>query len=226
MKPNAKLTDLRLDTANLNRHTERGTYMTGKSIDKFGSRLAGILDAKNRVIDANLRTEKYAENGINDVMIIDADSNIPVYLRYNDLDLGDSDNPARELQLALHRSGIESFSIDAENLAAHLMEYESLADDWYFESELEDVLKSINLEIDFGIAGFEGDGNEDGINQNEGEQPLQPSHVRMLQIFLNTETFPKMMAMVEELHLFFDTSNTTDCVYKAVEYARDTLTRK
>lgn len=148
MKPNAKIKDITLDSANLNKHTERGTYMTRKSIDKFGSRLAGIVDANNRVIDANLRTETYADSGIDDIMIIDADPNIPVYLRYRDLDLTDSDNPARELQLALHQSAIHSYDVDAEMLYTHRMDNEQLTDDWMFESELIETLSSIGDELD------------------------------------------------------------------------------
>lgn len=149
MKPNAKITDVTLDSANLNKHTERGTYMTGKSIDKFqGSFGAGVLDANNIVLDANLRTELFAERGINDIIIIDAKPDTPIYIRYDVLDLTDSDNPARELQLALHQSAIHSYDVDAEMLYTHRMENEALTDDWMFESELIETLSSIGDELD------------------------------------------------------------------------------
>lgn len=149
-KPNATIKDLTLDTANINSHSKRGVDLTNRSIDKFKARGAGILDKHSNVVDANSRTELYADKGINDIMIIDADPNVPVYLRYNDLDLHDSDNQARELQLALHRTQKESWRENPEMLAIHVLEKEDIATDWYFPDELEELLEPLDVDIDLG----------------------------------------------------------------------------
>lgn len=48
----------------------------------------------------------------------------------------------------------------------------------------------------------------------EDEPP--PSSVRMVQLFLNTETFPEFMTMVECLNEVYKTNNPTDCVMEAM----------
>lgn len=42
------------------------------------------------------------------------------------------------------------------------------------------------------------------------------STVRMVQLFLNTETQPKFLAMIEKLHERYNTENTSDCVMSAL----------
>jgi hypothetical protein len=43
------------------------------------------------------------------------------------------------------------------------------------------------------------------------------SQVRMVQLFLNSETEPLFKKMVEKLQQIYGTSNLTDTVYKALE---------
>lgn len=136
------LSDIRPDVANLNQHSERGHAMTQVSIGKFGARLAGILDRKGRIIDGNLRHEVYADKGMEEIEIIDADPHKPVYLRFADLDLTDPNNPARELQVALHRSAVESWTVDAEALLAHMGEGLNVGD-WWGQDELDALLAEL-----------------------------------------------------------------------------------
>lgn len=137
-----KLSTLRTDAENINQHSERGRYMTEQSVRKFGARLAGVVDKHGVIIDGNERSEVYADVGLEDVVIIDADPTKPVFLRYGDLDLADPTNPARELQVALHRSAVESFAEDADALAAHLANGLDLSD-WYMPDELDALIADI-----------------------------------------------------------------------------------
>jgi ParB-like chromosome segregation protein Spo0J len=52
-----KLSDITPDDRNANAHTERGTYMLRRSIERFGFLEPGVLDANNRIIGGNNRTE-------------------------------------------------------------------------------------------------------------------------------------------------------------------------
>lgn len=52
-----KLSQIRQDELNANAHTERGTYMLRKSMERFGFLEPGVLDANNRIIGGNNRTE-------------------------------------------------------------------------------------------------------------------------------------------------------------------------
>lgn len=51
------------------------------------------------------------------------------------------------------------------------------------------------------------------------EEEFDTSHVKMVQLFLNTSNHPEFMAQIEELQKHFQTDNLTDTVLKAVEYA-------
>ena len=64
-----KLSQIRQDELNANAHTERGTYMLRKSMERFGFLEPGVLDANNRIIGGNNRTETAAD-------ILDADEAI------------------------------------------------------------------------------------------------------------------------------------------------------
>ena len=59
-----------------------------------------------------------------------------------------------------------------------------------------------------------GNDSEETYDYPEG---LEQSHVKMVQLFLNTDSEPKFREMELELRKFFDTDNVTDTVYKALE---------
>ena len=138
----ADLSEITQDPLNLNKHAERGSALTRKSIERFGARLAGVLDKHNRILDGNDRQIAFGEADLNEIEIIEASPDKPVYLRFNDLDLADPDNPARELQVALHRSAIESFSVDAENLLAAMAEGLDTSD-WFRQDEIDELLAGL-----------------------------------------------------------------------------------
>lgn len=52
-----------------------------------------------------------------------------------------------------------------------------------------------------------------------GAENAAPSHVRMVQLFLNADNHPPFMGMVKDLGGLFETSTVTDTVLKAVEDA-------
>lgn len=59
-----------------------------------------------------------------------------------------------------------------------------------------------------------GNDSEETFDYPEG---LEQSHVKMVQLFLNTDSEPKFREMELELRKFLDTDNVTDTVYKALE---------
>lgn len=62
----------------------------------------------------------------------------------------------------------------------------------------------------------EGDGDDSGGGDGFSDAP-PASNVRMMQLFLNTDTFPQVMKWIEFLNGEFSTSNPTDCVFKALK---------
>lgn len=210
-----RIDELKQDPANVNQHAERGSALTRKSIEKFGARLAGIVDRNGVIIDGNDRQIAYGEIDMNEVEVIEADPLKPVYLKFNDLDLADPNNPARELQVALHRSAVESWTVDAEALLAH-MQSGLEVDDWYRQKEIDELLSSVSLEFE-GAETVNGAGG--GYAGAVLEQPVGPSHVRQVQLFFNTETHPGFVRMTEALATYFGTTNITDTVMAVVDHA-------
>ena len=57
-----------------------------------------------------------------------------------------------------------------------------------------------------------------GMETNEANiEDFIPSQVRMIQLFLNSDSEPKFKAMIENLQEKYNTNNLTDTVYKAIE---------
>ena len=159
----AKLADLTPDPNNINAHSERGRFMTEASVRKFGARLPGVLDRNRKIIDGNERSEVYADVGLTDVQIIKADPSKPLFVQYDDLDLSDPANPARELQVALHRSAVTSFSEDVDALADALEQGLDVSA-WYRQDELDAIIDALNQPM------FEGD--DDSAGEDSEPEPL------------------------------------------------------
>lgn len=113
-----KLSELTPDLKNANRHTKRGDWMLEEAVGKHGSREAGTLDKHGSIVGGNLRQEIYGRLGLDEIQIVKADPKIPVFLQFDDLDLEDPANPAREIGLALNRIAQVSIDFDPDVLAA------------------------------------------------------------------------------------------------------------
>lgn len=137
------LSEITPDEENANRHTQRGEGIIRESIGKYGFAEAGTLDAKNKLIGGNLRTEAAADMGMKDAIIVDVDGTKPVYIRRNDLDLADSaDTKARELAYALNRVAQVSIDFDPEQILADIDAGVDLSR-MFFEEEMAEILKDI-----------------------------------------------------------------------------------
>lgn len=137
-----KVTDLIPDSANTNRHTERGTGMTRKSVQKFGPRKPLELDKNGVIIDGNSRQEIYVDVDIDSLEVIDAEPGKVYAVRYPDFDLSDPENPAREYQVAQARAAQLSLEFDPDMMVLH-DEQGVEFDDWFFDWEWEELLDDI-----------------------------------------------------------------------------------
>tara|TARA_B100001094_G_C18125339_1_gene769173 strand:+ start:620 stop:1216 length:597 start_codon:yes stop_codon:yes gene_type:complete len=93
-------------------------------------------------------------------------------------------------------------------------DWDLLANEW----EIQD-LKDWGLDIPKWEDKLEFDNDiEDTGDYDYPEDDLENSHVKMVQLFLTTETEPKFKQWELELRSDFDTDNLTDTIYKLVEY--------
>lgn len=129
----ATLDALTPDGRNPNRHSKRGREVLQKSVRKFASREAGTLDRHGNIVGGNNRAQVYAELGLDEITIVKADASRPVFIQYDDLDLTDPQNPARELSVALNRAAQLSIDFDPEVLAQLVDEGVELGE--YFDAD-------------------------------------------------------------------------------------------
>lgn len=132
-----RLADLLPDQRNANKHTERGTYMLRRSIERFGFAEAGTLDRHNKIIGGNHRTEAAADVlDADEAIIVEADGRTPIYIRRNDIDL---DTPeGRALAVALNRVAQVSIDFDPDVLGEDVAAGVDLGD-FFFDLELLDM---------------------------------------------------------------------------------------
>lgn len=122
------------------------------------------------------------------------------------------------------------FTSDTEKLEEILTQVEE--QDQALQRVIGDLAKQEKLFVktDLDMDAFGLTGNESNATQEStGTQTIQPaveiptSHVRMVQLFLNTTTQPQFLKWCETLSLQFGTENLSDTVFKALEYAHDQL---
>lgn len=87
----------------------------------------------------------------------------------------------------------------------------------------EDAFGELNLsELELPPLEISMDTKPPATEESEGQE--ETSHVRMVQLFLNSETFPVFQSMVEKLREVYGTENLTDTVMRAVHEAFDAST--
>lgn len=144
------LADITPDDRNPNKHTERGTYMLRHALERFGFLEPGVLDANNRIIGGNNRTEAAADIlDASSAIVIDIDGRTPVFVRRRDLDLTTPEG--REAAIALNRAAQVGIDFDAAMLADMLGDEVKLGD-WFHDDELERLLADAVAELDAALA--------------------------------------------------------------------------
>ena len=142
-----KLSQIRQDELNANAHTERGTYMLRKSMERFGFLEPGVLDANNRIIGGNNRTETAADIlDADEAIVIDIDGRTPVFVRRTDLDLTTPEG--REAAIALNRTAQVGIEFDPAALGQIIGAGVDVSD-WFHPIELEIV----GVDADIGARG-------------------------------------------------------------------------
>lgn len=118
-----KITELIPDDHNANIGTERGLGMLEKSIQRYGMGRSVLIDKNGKVIAGNKTTERAAELGVEDVIIVPTDGTKLVAVQRTDLDL-DTDEAARMLAYADNRVSEIDLSWNVEIVFDDATEYD------------------------------------------------------------------------------------------------------
>lgn len=98
MESKHTIKDLVFDDKNFNKGNPFGESLIEKSFDKFGAGRSILLDKNNRIIAGNKSTQKYAESGGENVIIIESDGKSLIAVKRTDIDLDSQEG--REFALA------------------------------------------------------------------------------------------------------------------------------
>lgn len=117
---------IKYDERNLNRHTEKGKQLVGKSIAELGAGRSVLADRNGKLIAGNLTTEEALARGVK-LIEIETEGDTLVVVKRKDLDLDSTtDNRARKLALADNSTAAVSLDWNWE-------EIQSVADDFGFD---------------------------------------------------------------------------------------------
>lgn len=206
------LQDLCPDPHNPNAGTARGRGMVEQSLRETGAGRSIVVDKHGTVIAGNKTLEAWAEvNGA--VEVVHTDGNTLVVVQRDDLDLGDTTGPARKLAYFDNRTGEIGLAWQMEQLAADLGAGLDLSGLWS-TAELEKLLTALPPL------------STDGLPDRDVGSPdvYEASHVRMVQLFLDTSTLPEFERYIHLLREEWEQENTTDTVMEALRRACAALT--
>ena len=133
-----KIADLLPDRRNANLHSERGTYMVSRSLEKLGAGRSILIDRDNEIIAGNLTAEQAASMGLEEVIIVPTDGKTLVAVQRMDMDLDDPTTAAREMAYADNRAAVVSIDFDPVIIAEDVGAGMDLGD-WWQDFELEEM---------------------------------------------------------------------------------------
>lgn len=146
------MSELVQDNRNLNKGTEKGKELIGKSLRQFGAGRSVLIDKNNRIIAGNKTHENAVELGMDDVIVVETDGSKLVAVKRTDIDL--DTKKGREMALADNATVKVDLQWDTEQL-------DSVAEDFDIDSE------------EWGVESFEEDmePTEDELNAEQAEKP-------------------------------------------------------
>ena len=176
-----------------NQHVDK----VATSIKEFGFQQPIVVDKNMVVIVGHTRLLASQKLGLKEVPVLVADL---------------SESKAKAYRIADNRLNEDS-NWDDELLNLELIDLQK--DDYDLDSlgfERNELEKIFNSDDPLFVAP---DQSFEEVAPNV--EDLMPSQVRMIQLFLNSETEPKFKEMVSALQKKLDINNLTDTVYKVVE---------
>lgn len=116
------------DDKNFNKGTEFGDHLMDESLRKFGLGRSILLDKNDRIIAGNKTTEKAAELGFENVIIVETDGKTLVAVKRKDIDLDSA--KGREFALADNATGKANLCFDTDLIMQEAEKFDFDPEDW------------------------------------------------------------------------------------------------
>ena len=157
-----------------------------------------VIDSEGRILGGNMRFQAAKHLGWKDIPTIDASE--------------------------LTEEQQQAFII-LDNQDFGEWDFNMLANDFDADQLVQFGFEPAELGLSLDEPKFIGGGDQEVVDIGD-EEEFETSHVKMVQLFLNTKNHPEFMQQIEELQAIFETDNLTDTVLKAVNYAFINSTKK
>ncbi len=169
------ITDLKLDTSNANRGTDRGRQLLAESLSSLGAGRSIVCDKNGTVIGGNKTLESAQKLGLAIEVIHTKGEKLVAVIR-DDLDL-ENDVKARALAYADNRISELDLDWDTDQIIKdiELINIEGL----WTEDELEQLQDGLDLKEFEAIAA--GNGSEDKTTGSNAESDMVPFHCLLSQ---------------------------------------------
>ena len=124
----SKISDLKFDDKNFNKHTQKGMSLLEESLQQFGAGRSILIDKNNNIIAGNGIIEAAGNVGLEDIQIVESDGKKIVAVKRTDIDLNSKEG--RELALADNATAAADLSWDEDILSDVSTEYDFNPSDW------------------------------------------------------------------------------------------------
>jgi hypothetical protein len=176
------------------------------SIAEFGFDQPIVIDKKGIIIKGHGRCQAAIKLKLESVPVVVADLSDAMAkasrLADNKVSESDWDNELLKSSIDSLLESVGGSEIDLNAFGFDVSGFDDLIESESFDREYE--------------GNYQGEGKfDEEIEDSEADEPPQ-STVRMMQLFLNTETHPLFIKMIEELNNIYETDNSTDCVMAAL----------
>lgn len=124
----SKISDLKFDDKNFNKHTQKDMSLLEESLQQFGAGRSILIDKNNNIIAGNGVIEAAGNVGLEDVQIIESDGKKIVAVKRTDIDL--NTKAGRELALADNATNAADLSWDDDIISEISNEFDFEPSDW------------------------------------------------------------------------------------------------
>lgn len=124
----AKISDLKFDDKNFNKHTEYGMSLLEKSLRELGAGRSILLDKDNNIIAGNGIVEAAGSVGLENVKIVETTGDEIVAVKRTDMTIGSKEG--REMALADNATANADLSWDEDNIKEQTEKWDFDTSDW------------------------------------------------------------------------------------------------
>lgn len=146
-----KLSELKFDKINANKHSSKGQKAVENSLQKYGAGRSILVDKDNNIIAGNLTAEVAGQIGLDNIQFVETDGKKLIVVKRTDLDI--NSKTARELAIADNRTSELSLNWDEDALKNLKENFKVDLKDFFSNDELLDMgLIDLNeLTTDFNL---------------------------------------------------------------------------